>query len=179
MTIAFREKGKTWNRAVDCRERGHLAGTRLRDAGDRRVRSCLCARAQWPEVTGASPEEMAAALAMYPMLKTASADARRGGQPRHGHPHDHDRRFGESEEQMAAEEVRRGREPSHRFGGVGGLVGGWPAALPGAARKPRRARRSDDHHRDPEGDDRRGPLRMWPCQRASRRAVDERRLPAP
>jgi hypothetical protein len=80
-----------------------------------------------PMITGASPEEMAAALAMYPMLKDGLARMREEAVKLDGTPilSTTTVEAVKSEEQLAAE--KKSTESESRpsvSGGVGGLVGG-------------------------------------------------------
>jgi len=129
MTIVFREKGKTLEQA------GGLAITSdiwlapriaaMREIAEFELRY---ARAlQGPMVTGASPEEMAAALAMYPMLKDGLLRMRDEAVKLDGTPilTTTTVESVKSEEQLAAEKKSADAEsrPS-ASSGVGGLVGG-------------------------------------------------------
>jgi hypothetical protein len=129
MTIVFREKGKTLEQA------GGLVVTSdiwlapripaMREIAEFEVRY---ARAlQGPMLTGASPEEMAAALAMYPMLKDGLLRMRDEAVKLDGTPilTTTTVESVKSEEQLAAE--KKSAEADSRpsvSGGVGGLVGG-------------------------------------------------------
>ena len=76
MTVTVREKGKTLERERrHGDDLGHVAGAEdRRDEGDRRVRRPLRARSCTARCSPASrAEQMATALAMYPMMKDAMA----------------------------------------------------------------------------------------------------------
>ena len=129
MTIVFREKGKTLEQAgglvitSDIWLAQRIAA--MREIAEFEVRY---ARAlQGPMVTGASPEEMAAALAMYPMLKDGLLRMRDEAVKLDGTPilTTTTVESVKSEEQLAAE--KKSAEAESRpsvSGGVGGLVGG-------------------------------------------------------
>jgi hypothetical protein len=129
MTIAFREKGKTLEQAggmvitSDIWLAPRIAA--MQEIGEFELRY---ARAlQGPMVTGASPEEMAAALAMYPMLKDGLVRMRAEAVKLDGTAilTTTTVESVKSGEQMAAE--KKSAEAESRpsaSGGVGGLVGG-------------------------------------------------------
>ena len=129
MTIAFREKGKTLEQAggmvitSDIWLAPRIAAMREIAEFELRYARAL----QGPMVTGASPEEMAAALAMYPMLKDGLVRMRAEGVKLDGTAilTTTTVEAVKSEEQMAAE--KKSAEAESRpsaSGGVGGLVGG-------------------------------------------------------
>ena len=111
-------------------------------------------------VTGASPEEMAAALAMYPMLKDGLVRMRDEAVKLDGTAilTTTTVEAVKSEEQMAAEKKSAEAESKPTAsGGVGGLVGGLARRATKAQRSAETARDvHDDHERSAEGDDRRG-----------------------
>jgi hypothetical protein len=130
MTIAFREKGKTLEQA------GGLVVTSdiwlapriaaMQEVAEFELRY---AKALYgPMITGASPEEMAAALALYPMLKDGLARMRDEAVKLDGTAilTTTTVEAVKSEEQMAAEKKSGEAESKPSVsGGVGGLVGGF------------------------------------------------------
>ena len=130
MTIAFREKGKTLEQA------GGLVVTSdiwlapriaaMQEVAEFELRY---AKALYgPMITGASPEEMAAALALYPMLKDGLARMRDESVKLDGTAilTTTTVEAVKSEEQMAAEKKSGEAESKPSVsGGVGGLVGGF------------------------------------------------------
>ena len=129
MTIVFREKGKTLEQAgglvitSDIWLAPRIAAMREIAEFELRYARAL----QGPMVTGASPEEMAAALAMYPMLKDGLVRMRAEAVKLDGTAilTTTTVEAVKSEEQMAAE--KKSAEAESRpsaSGGVGGLVGG-------------------------------------------------------
>ena len=129
MTIAFREKGKTLEQAGGMVITSDIwLAPRIAAMQEIAEFELRYARAlQGPMVTGASPEEMAAALAMYPMLKDGLVRMRAEGVKLDGTAilTTTTVEAVKSEEQMAAE--KKSAEAESRpsaSGGVGGLVGG-------------------------------------------------------
>jgi hypothetical protein len=129
MTIVFREKGKTLEQAgglvitSDIWLAPRIAAMREIAEFELRYARAL----QGPMVTGASPEEMAAALAMYPMLRDGLLRMRDEVVKLDGTPilTTTTVESVKSEEQLAAEKKSADAEsrPS-ASSGVGGLVGG-------------------------------------------------------
>jgi len=129
MTIAFREKGKTLEQAGGMVITSDIwLAPRIAAMQEIAEFELRYARAlQGPMVTGASPEEMAAALAMYPLLKDGLVRMRAEGVKLDGTAilTTTTVEAVKSEEQMAAE--KKSAEAESRpsaSGGVGGLVGG-------------------------------------------------------
>lgn len=129
MTIIFREKGKTLEQAgglvitSDIWLAPRIAAMREIAEFELRYMRAL----QGPMVTGASPEEMAAALAMYPLLKDGLVRMRDEAVKLDGTAilTTTTVESVKSEEQLAAE--KKSAEAESRpsaSGGVGGLVGG-------------------------------------------------------
>jgi hypothetical protein len=128
MTIAFREKGKTLEQAGGLMITSDIwLAPRIVAMQEVAEFELRYARAlQGPMVTGASPEEMAAALAMYPMLKDGLARMRDEGVKLDGTAilTTTTVEAVKSEEQLAAEKKSEGDSRPSVSGGVGGLVGG-------------------------------------------------------
>ena len=129
MTIAFREKGKTLEQAGGMVITSDIwLAPRIAAMQEIAEFELRYARAlQGPMVTGASPEEMAAALAMYPLLKDGLVRMRAEGVKLDGTAilTTTTVEAVKSEEQIAAE--KKSAEAESRpsaSGGVGGLVGG-------------------------------------------------------
>lgn len=129
MTIVFREKGKTLEQSgglvitSDIWLAPRIAAMREIAEFELRYMRAL----QGPMVTGASPEEMAAALAMYPMLKDGLLRMRDEAVKLDGTPilTTTTVESVKSEEQLAAEKKSaEGESKPSVSGGVGGLVGG-------------------------------------------------------
>jgi hypothetical protein len=129
MTIALREKGKTLEQAGGLVVTSNLwlapRIAAMQEVVDFEIRY---AKALYgPMITGASPEEMAAALALYPMLKDGLARMREEAVKLDGTAilTTTTVEAVKSEEQLAAE--KKSAEAESRpstSGGVGGLVGG-------------------------------------------------------
>ena len=163
MTITLREKGKTLEQSgglvitSDMWLAPRIAAMKEIAEFELRYAQAL----QGPMVTGASPEQMAAALAMYPMLKDGLARMRAEAREarRHGHPDDDDGRGGEVRgADGGGEEVGRSREPSERLRRRRrSRRRPGPPRSEGQARQPKtRATFMTITQRGAEGDDRRG-----------------------
>jgi hypothetical protein len=130
MTIVFREKGKTIEQSgglvvtSDIWLAPRIAAMREIAEFDLRYAKAL----QGPMLAGASAEEMAAALAMYPMLKDGLARMREEGVKLEGTPILTTTTIEsvKSAEQMAEEKKQTGADSGQATasGGIGGLVGG-------------------------------------------------------
>jgi hypothetical protein len=129
MTIVFREKGKTLEQAGGLLITSDIwLAPRIAAMGEIAEFELRYMHAlQGPMVTGASPEEMAAALAMYPMLKDGLLRMRDEAVKLDGTPilTTTNVEAVKSEEQLAAEKKSAEAESKPSVsGGVGGLVGG-------------------------------------------------------
>jgi hypothetical protein len=130
MTIAFREKGRTLEQSGGLVVTSDLwLAPRIAAMNEIAEFELRYARAlQGPMVTGASAEEMAAALAMYPMLREGLGRMRAESAKLEGTAILTTTTIEsvKSEEQLAAE--KKSGEAESRpsvSGGVGGLVGGF------------------------------------------------------
>ena len=130
MTIAVREKGKTIEQSggliltADMWMAPRIAAMKEIAEFDRRYFEKLYG----PMVAGASPEQMAAALALYPMLKPAIARMNAEGAKMDGTAIQTTTTIDavKSADQIADEQKQRsGDDKANASGGVSGLVGGF------------------------------------------------------
>ena len=133
MTITVREKGKTIDESggliltSDMWLAPRIAAMKEVADFDRRYYEKLYG----PMVAGASPEQMAAALAMYPMLKPAIGRMSTEGAKLDGTAIQTTTTVDsvKSAEQMADEKKQQDSDKPNASGGVGGLMGGFAKKL--------------------------------------------------
>jgi hypothetical protein len=130
MTIAVREKGKTLEQSggfvltSDMWLAPRIAA--MKEIADFDLR--YAQKLYGPMITGASPEQMAAAMALYPMMKQAFAKMAAEGQKLEGTPilTTITTEAVKSEEQMAQEAKQADTSDKRSMsGGIGGIVGGF------------------------------------------------------